>query len=171
MDATIEKNPDQEKQENKVAPAVEGAAPATPATTPETDDQEDEDDDEDEGEGPPHPADRLESCIAEAISQSKRLGSVSNINVKGELKNNTYPLMVEAFTAILDFIDAMEEKEDQEEIQATIQQGVTEAATKMKSLVALVERNKEVISCMPDSDQKEFNDIINWAKSSLEQKV
>jgi hypothetical protein len=169
MDATKQ---DPETEKIPETPQPQAAAPsADPQPGDEEADDGDEDEDEDEegdpSDGPPHPFDILESCIEEAQSQCRRLGSVGNINVKGELKNNVYPLMAEAFRAMADFIDATEESLEQVEIGETLKNTVIDAAAKMKSLVSLAERNKEVIGCMPEADQKEFNEIISWAKTTI----
>ena len=84
-----------------------------------------------------------------------------------------YPTMINAFSAVVDFIDNTEKSEDAPEpeedrqIREAIEASTMTAVDKCRKLVKISESAPDIIDMLPDEMKEDFKGIVDWAKQCV----
>jgi len=114
-----------------------------------------------------HPIDLLYETIEDVQSQIKRLKVKNPHNLKDELLMNVYPVMQRGFAAILDYMVALEES-DEDEISEAVEQATKEAIEEIKTISEKILSLSDEIEIKNDSAKETWEDVCEWAKSNIE---
>lgn len=131
--------------------------------------EEDDDDEDEESDDGPHPGEVILSSINELKEQLKRLESRNSGNLKFELVNNVYPIILSIAESLIQWMAGIEEDldelmadEPEDEVDPEVAKAMEEGTKKVIRICEKITKLEET-----PNDPVLMKEVTSWAKETL----